>query len=90
MDDRAIVPVGVLACHNFSKSTHSPSPPAQVHGRGARRLLALCRANGGVYVKAGQLASEMSAVPSQYRVALAELQVLCCYFSVSFLFVLPV
>ena len=37
-------------------------------------LVSLCRRNGGVYVKAGQLASQLSDVPRAYRDACATLQ----------------
>eukprot|EP00959_Pyramimonas_sp_CCMP1952_P082614 1726340-Pyramimonas_sp.AAC.1 len=46
----------------------------QVHARSAERILELCRKAGGVYVKAGQLASETSALPMEYRTILAALQ----------------
>ena len=40
---------------------------AAVHNRLAPSLLQLCEANGGVYIKAAQLATTVSAVPKQYR-----------------------
>lgn len=33
----------------------------------ARRLLALCQANGGVYIKAAQLVTTAQAAPAEYR-----------------------
>jgi predicted unusual protein kinase regulating ubiquinone biosynthesis (AarF/ABC1/UbiB family) len=47
---------------------------AQVHERTAAALLRLCRANGGIYTKAGQLLSTAQGVPPAYRAALASLQ----------------
>jgi predicted unusual protein kinase regulating ubiquinone biosynthesis (AarF/ABC1/UbiB family) len=47
----------------------------QAHQRNAPVLVSLCRQNGGVYVKAGQLASELRAIPQQYRDAFKSLQV---------------
>jgi hypothetical protein len=40
-----------------------------------QRLTEVCRANGGVYVKAGQFAAAFGAVPNEYRKHLALLQV---------------
>jgi aarF domain-containing kinase len=39
-----------------------------------QRLTEVCRANGGVYVKAGQFAAAFGAVPNEYRKHLALLQ----------------
>lgn len=39
-----------------------------------QRLTEVCRANGGVYVKAGQFAAAFGAVPMEYRKHLALLQ----------------
>jgi hypothetical protein len=47
---------------------------AQLHERTAAALLRLCRANGGIYTKAGQLLSTAQGVPPAYRAALASLQ----------------
>lgn len=47
---------------------------AQLHTHWAHRLLAMCRTNGGVYVKAGQFASAFGAVPREYRTVLAQLE----------------
>ncbi|KAK9864814.1 hypothetical protein WJX84_010795 [Apatococcus fuscideae] len=47
---------------------------AAVHNRLAPSLLQLCEANGGVYIKAAQLATTVSAVPKQYRGVLEKLQ----------------
>lgn len=46
----------------------------QLHTHWAHRLLAVCRANGGVYVKAGQFASAFGAVPREYRSVLSQLE----------------
>lgn len=43
-----------------------------------QRLTEVCRANGGVYVKAGQFAAAFGAVPNEYRKHLALLQVRSC------------
>lgn len=45
-----------------------------LHRRAARRLLEACEKNGGVYIKAGQLAVSMQAVPPQYREILRGLE----------------
>ncbi len=47
---------------------------AQVHRRTAAALLRLCRANGGIYTKAGQMLSTAQGLPPAYRAALASLQ----------------
>lgn len=50
-----------------------PSTPAyqhalaELHEHAASRLLLACQANGGLYIKAGQLAVALHAVPVQYR-----------------------
>lgn len=46
----------------------------EMHRRAARHLLRVCQINGGVYVKAGQLAVSMQAVPPQYREELEGLE----------------
>ncbi|PSC71592.1 putative aarF domain-containing kinase 1 [Micractinium conductrix] len=46
----------------------------ELHDRAATRLLLLLQACGGVYIKAGQLAVSLNAVPPQYRSILAALQ----------------
>lgn len=47
----------------------------EAHERGAQRLLALCRAHGGLYNKLGQyLASMTSALPPQYTSTLSACQ----------------
>jgi aarF domain-containing kinase len=48
-----------------------------LHAEAARRLVAACQRNGGVYVKAGQLAGAVQAVPHAYRVALEGLEDRC-------------
>lgn len=40
---------------------------AEVHASLAPSLLRLCETNGGVYIKAAQLATTVSAVPQEYR-----------------------
>mmetsp|Transcript_28800 Transcript_28800/g.73421 ORF Transcript_28800/g.73421 Transcript_28800/m.73421 type:complete len:584 (-) Transcript_28800:963-2714(-) len=45
-----------------------------LHTRWARELLSVCRANGGVYIKAGQFASAFGAVPVEYRQLLRQLE----------------
>ena len=45
-----------------------------LHYRCARKLLRLARANGGIYVKFGQIASQQPQVPEEYRLVLAALQ----------------
>lgn len=57
-----------------------PSTPAyqhalaELHEHAASRLLLACQANGGLYIKAGQLAVALHAVPVQYRRTLEALQ----------------
>lgn len=45
-----------------------------LHTHWAQKLLDVCRANGGVYIKAGQFASAFGAVPREYRTILAQLE----------------
>jgi predicted unusual protein kinase regulating ubiquinone biosynthesis (AarF/ABC1/UbiB family) len=40
---------------------------AELHEHAAARLLLMVQGNGGVYIKAGQLAVSLNAVPPQYR-----------------------
>ena len=47
---------------------------SKLHRKAARRLLKVCQINGGVYVKAGQLAVSMQAVPPEYREGLEGLE----------------
>lgn len=46
----------------------------EVHLRAAKRLLKLCEANGGFYVKAGQFVSSLRHVPKEYSSTLSSLQ----------------
>ncbi|XP_020586030.1 uncharacterized aarF domain-containing protein kinase 1 isoform X2 [Phalaenopsis equestris] len=45
----------------------------EVHLRAAKRLLKLCEANGGFYVKAGQFVSSLRHVPKEYSSTLSSL-----------------
>ena len=45
-----------------------------LHTRAARALLRVCQTNGGVYVKAGQLAVNMQAIPVEFREGLEGLE----------------
>eukprot|EP00191_Tetraselmis_sp_GSL018_P019725 CAMPEP_0177591134 /NCGR_PEP_ID=MMETSP0419_2-20121207/7821_1 /TAXON_ID=582737 /ORGANISM="Tetraselmis sp., Strain GSL018" /LENGTH=665 /DNA_ID=CAMNT_0019081827 /DNA_START=151 /DNA_END=2149 /DNA_ORIENTATION=- len=47
---------------------------AELHEERGTRLVHVLQANGGIYVKAGQLASTMSIVPAEYRELLESLQ----------------
>ncbi|GLC68771.1 hypothetical protein PLESTF_000735000 [Pleodorina starrii] len=47
---------------------------SQLHTYWAKQLLAVCRRNGGVYVKAGQFAAAFGGVPREYRVVLSQLE----------------
>ncbi|KAL4457670.1 hypothetical protein ABPG75_012535 [Micractinium tetrahymenae] len=47
---------------------------AELHEHAASGLLLACQANGGLYIKAGQLAVALHAVPLQYRRTLEALQ----------------
>lgn len=50
----------------------------ETHRRSAERLLAMCRANGGVYIKLGQHVSALTyLVPKQYCEVLSQLQDAC-------------
>ncbi|XP_020676109.1 uncharacterized aarF domain-containing protein kinase 1 isoform X1 [Dendrobium catenatum] len=46
----------------------------EVHLRAAKKLLKLCEANGGFYVKAGQFVSSLRHVPKEYSLILSSLQ----------------
>lgn len=50
----------------------------QVHLRSAKKLLKLCEANGGFYVKAGQFVSSLRQVPKEYTSTLSCLQDKVC------------
>ncbi|EFJ51760.1 hypothetical protein VOLCADRAFT_103263 [Volvox carteri f. nagariensis] len=47
---------------------------SQLHTYWAKQLLAVCRRNGGVYVKAGQFAAAFGGVPREYRTVLSQLE----------------
>lgn len=47
---------------------------SEVHLRSAKRLLKLCEANKGFYVKAGQFVSSLRQVPKEYSSTLSSLQ----------------
>ncbi|CAD5190536.1 unnamed protein product [Musa acuminata subsp. malaccensis] len=47
---------------------------SEVHLRSAKRLLKLCEANKGFYVKAGQFVSSLRQVPKEYTSILSSLQ----------------
>eukprot|EP00898_Chlorokybus_atmophyticus_P005157 jgi/Chlat1/5642/Chrsp369S05387 len=47
---------------------------SQCHQRCADRLLGLCQANGGIYVKAGQFLASISGMPNEYVKTLSVLQ----------------
>eukprot|EP00200_Dunaliella_tertiolecta_P002129 CAMPEP_0202345886 /NCGR_PEP_ID=MMETSP1126-20121109/4923_1 /ASSEMBLY_ACC=CAM_ASM_000457 /TAXON_ID=3047 /ORGANISM="Dunaliella tertiolecta, Strain CCMP1320" /LENGTH=529 /DNA_ID=CAMNT_0048937235 /DNA_START=217 /DNA_END=1806 /DNA_ORIENTATION=+ len=47
---------------------------SEQHNQCAIKLLRVCRANGGVYIKAGQFASAFGAVPIEYRRKMACLE----------------
>ncbi|XP_078172593.1 protein kinase superfamily protein isoform X2 [Carex rostrata] len=47
---------------------------SEVHLRSAKKLLKLCEANGGFYVKAGQFVSSLRQVPKEYTSTLSCLQ----------------
>lgn len=55
----------------------------QVHLRSAKKLLKLCEANGGFYVKAGQFVSSLRQVPKEYTSTLSCLQDKVCAFMCS-------
>lgn len=54
-------------------SPHQQAALALFHQQCAAELSAVCRQNGGVYVKAAQFASNLSAVPAAYRDELGQL-----------------
>ncbi|KAJ3675645.1 hypothetical protein LUZ60_004687 [Juncus effusus] len=47
---------------------------SEVHLRSAKKLLKLCEANGGFYVKAGQFISSLRQIPKEYTSTLSSLQ----------------
>ncbi|MCL7032462.1 hypothetical protein MKW94_016965, partial [Papaver nudicaule] len=47
---------------------------SEVHSRSAKRVLKLCEANKGFYVKAGQFIAAMRQVPKEYSSTLSSLQ----------------
>ncbi|KAM0957584.1 hypothetical protein FF1_025699 [Malus domestica] len=47
---------------------------SQVHSRSASRILKLCEANRGFYVKAGQFVAALQQVPKEYSSTLSSLQ----------------
>uniref|UniRef100_A0A2N9EQH9 Uncharacterized protein n=1 Tax=Fagus sylvatica TaxID=28930 RepID=A0A2N9EQH9_FAGSY len=47
---------------------------SEVHLRSAKRILKLCEANKGFYVKAGQFVAAMRQVPKEYSSTLSSLQ----------------
>lgn len=55
-----------------------------MHERAAKRLLKLCEANRGFYIKAGQFIASMQQVPKQFVTTLSVLQdkvnIFCCIF----------
>ena len=50
-----------------SGSAEHTAALAAVHRACAEQLLHLCQRNGGVYIKAAQLASTIQSVPKEYR-----------------------
>ncbi|GAB4820740.1 hypothetical protein N2152v2_007786 [Parachlorella kessleri] len=64
----------LAARHPDRKSEEYLGELAALHEEEAQRLLLLCQANGGMYIKAGQLAVALRAVPQEYRTILEVLQ----------------
>lgn len=62
-----------LTTETITEETYKESL-LDLHRRSARRLYQVLHKNGGVYVKAGQLAVSMQAVPPEYREALVGLE----------------
>lgn len=56
------------------QSTAYRSKSSEVHLRSAKKLLKLCEANKGFYVKAGQFVSSLRQVPKEYSTTLSSLQ----------------
>ena len=52
---------------------------SEFHVSSARKLLELCKANGGIYVKAGQFVSSLSHLPKEFTTTLEVLQDRVCY-----------
>ncbi|KAI3652330.1 hypothetical protein MP228_003633 [Amoeboaphelidium protococcarum] len=62
----------------FSKSNYSELELSQVHQQSAEKMLDLCRANGGAFIKLGQHASSLTyLLPIEYTLTLAQLQDSC-------------
>ncbi|KAL5995453.1 hypothetical protein ACLOJK_025515 [Asimina triloba] len=67
---------------DYEYSLHGLSPESdeyqskisEVHLRSAKRILKLCEANKGFYVKAGQFVASLRPVPKEYSSTLASLQ----------------
>ena len=62
-----------LASEAITEETYRESL-SDLHHRSARRLFHVLHKNGGVYIKAGQLAVSMQAVPPEYREGLVGLE----------------
>ncbi|KAJ6805432.1 putative aarF domain-containing protein kinase 1 [Iris pallida] len=78
---RAIYTIGyVVVDYKYSMRGLEPqskeyrSKISEVHLRSARKLLKLCEANKGFYVKAGQFISSLRQVPKEYSSTLSTLQ----------------
>ncbi|KAK3265306.1 hypothetical protein CYMTET_25999, partial [Cymbomonas tetramitiformis] len=63
-----------LTLHNVDKQAGEYAVVlSKLHDRNSQRLLTLCRTNGGIFVKAGQIVAESSALPLEYREAFSAL-----------------
>ncbi|XP_066340071.1 uncharacterized protein [Miscanthus floridulus] len=78
---RAVYTIGfVVADYKYSlrgldaRSADYRVKLSEVHLRSAKKLLKLCEANGGFYVKAGQYVSSLRQVPKEYSSTLSCLQ----------------
>ncbi|KAJ4791081.1 Protein kinase superfamily protein [Rhynchospora pubera] len=61
--------------HGLARDSEDyPFKQSEVHLRSAKKLLKLCEANGGFYVKAGQFVSSLRQVPKEYTSTLSCLQ----------------
>lgn len=60
----------LLSAHANHEDEEFTAQLVAAHNLWATRLAAVCRGNGGVYVKFGQFAVAFGAVPREYRYAL--------------------
>ncbi|KAF3667301.1 putative 65-kDa microtubule-associated protein 6-like [Capsicum annuum] len=62
-----------LSCFNLSTDEYRLAL-TELHLRSAKRILKMCEANKGIYIKAGQFVSGVKQVPKEYSTLLSSLQ----------------